>query len=180
VTILGVDPSSTSTGYGVLEYAGRSCSYVACGCIRPQRGLPFEDRLVVMFERFRDVIVEYQPAEAAVERTFFGKDADAAAKLGHARGVLLLALRLAHVPVAHYTPAEVKRAVTGHGRASKQQVQRVIARLLGLGDLPRPLDASDALAIGLCHAFRPGAVAALSGQKRKPEIDALLQRMIRR
>jgi crossover junction endodeoxyribonuclease RuvC len=178
--ILGVDPSSTCTGYGVLEYASRVCRYVTCGCIRPPRGTAFEDRLVVMFTRLRGLIDEHRPAEAAVELTFFGKDPDAAAKLGHARGVLLLALRLANVTTASYTPAEVKRAVTGSGRASKQQVQLGTAKLLGLGDLPRPHDAADALAIALCHSFRPGALVTGAVPGRRPEVDALLRRMIRR
>lgn len=180
VIIFGVDPSSTRTGYGVLDFDGNNRQYVACGCIAPRRGLAFEDRLVVIFERLREVLAEYGPGEAAVESTFFGRDAAAAAKLGHARGVLLLALRLAGIPVAHYTPAEVKRSVTGHGRASKQQVQYVTAKLLGLRDLPTPLDASDALAIGLCHTFRPGASTVVPESGRRPEVEALLRRMIRR
>lgn len=142
--------------------------------------MAFEDRLVVMFDQLRVVIEQYHPAEAAVELTFYGKDPDAAAKLGHARGVLLLALRLASVSTANYTPAEVKKAVAGNGRASKQQIQLVTAKLLGLKQLPRPYDASDALAIALCHSFRPGALRALAPSGRRPEIDALLRRMIRR
>jgi crossover junction endodeoxyribonuclease RuvC len=180
VIILGVDPSSTCTGYGVLEYRSPVCRYVTCGCIRPQRGTAFEDRLVVMFSQLRELIEQYRPAEAAVERTFYGKDPDAAAKLGHARGVLLLALRLATVSTASYTPAEVKRAVTGNGRASKQQIQLVTAKLLGLKQIPRPYDASDALAIALCHSFRPGALTVAAAGGRRPEVDALLRRMIRR
>ena len=178
--ILGVDPSSTSTGYGVLDLCARQRRFVACGCIRPPRTMAFEDRLVVMYERLRAVLEEYQPVEAAVESTFYGKDAGAAAKLGHARGALLLAIRLAGVTVANYTPAEVKKAVTGDGQASKPQVQFMTAKLLGLQELPRPLDASDALAIGLCHTFRPTAEGLSSSSPRKPGVDALLSKMIRR
>jgi len=180
VIILGVDPGSACTGYGVLEYSRQACTYLDCGCIRAPRQLALEDRLVVMFTRLREVVEQCRPAEAAVERTFCGKDPDAAAKLGHARGVLLLALRLAGVPIAQYSPAEVKRAVTGNGRAAKEQVQSVTARLLGIRSMPKPLDASDALAVALCHAFRPGALLAAASSGRKPAVDALLRRMIRR
>jgi crossover junction endodeoxyribonuclease RuvC len=180
VIIIGVDPSSTCTGYGLLEHRSPVCRYVTCGCIRPRRGMAFEDRLVVMFTQLQQVVEQYRPAEAAVELTFYGKDPDAAAKLGHARGVLLLALRLASVSTSSYTPAEIKRSVTGNGRASKQQIQLVAAKLLGLRELPRPYDASDALAIALCHSFRPGAVTAPAAAGRRPEVDALLRRMIRR
>ena len=175
-----MDPGSTCTGFGLLEYRSRACRYVTCGCIRPPRESAFEDRLVALFGRLRAVVEEYRPTEAAVERTFCGRDPEAAAKLGQARGVLLLALRLAEVRIAHYAPAEVKRAVTGNGQASKRQVQLVAAKLLGLPQAPKPLDASDALAVALCHAFRPGAVAAREAGSRKPEVDALLRRMIRR
>ena len=178
--VLGIDPSSTSTGYGLLEYRQRKCRYVTCGCIRPPGDQAFEDRLVFMYDRLREVIDEYSPDEAAVESTFFGKDANAAAKLGQARGVLLLALRKAGLPIAHYPPAEIKKAVAGTGRAAKEQVQFMIAKLLGLKEMPRPLDASDALAIALCHVSQPEI--GLSGKKhrRKPEIEALLKRAARR
>ena len=126
------------------------------------------------------MIAGHRPDQAAVESTFFGKDAGAAAKLNQARGVLLLALRLADLPIAHYTPAQVKRAVAGNGQASKRQVQYVTSRLLGLRELPTPLDASDALAIGLCHTFQPTSLTLSPESGRTPEVDALLRRMIRR
>lgn len=115
-----------------------------------------------------------------MESTFFGRDAEAVAKLGQAKGVLLLALRKAGLPVAHYTPAEVKKAVVGRGQATKEQVQFMIAKLLGLKEPPWPLDASDALAVALCHVFRPEGQLPRSGRRRRPEVEALLSRMIRR
>ncbi len=178
--VIGIDPSSIRTGYGVIEYRGRERRYVACGCITPGREQAFEDRLVYMFERLREIVIEQEPAEAAVESTFFGRDAAAAAKLGQARGVLILALRLAGTPIWHYSPAEVKRAITGHGQASKKQVQFVTAKLLGLSALPTPMDASDALAISLCHTFRSDVVPHDRSSGRSPEVDDLLRRMIRR
>jgi crossover junction endodeoxyribonuclease RuvC len=164
----------------VIDASARRRMIVTCGCIRPPRTMAFEDRLVVMYQRLRQVLEEHPPEAAAVESAFFGKDAGAAVKLGQARGVLLLALRLAGVQVAHYTPAEVKKTIAGNGQASKQQVQFMTAKLLQLQELPRPLDASDALAIGLCHSFRFTAEGLPQSSGRKPEVDALLSKMIRR
>ncbi len=178
--VIGIDPSSTSTGYGVIEYGKRQCRYIDCGCIRPKSGMVFEDRLVYIYDRLRELLNEFTPVEAAIESTFFGKDADAAAKLGQARGVLLLALRQSDLPIAHYTPASVKKSIAGNGRATKERVQFMVSRLLGLSELPKPLDASDALAIALCHLRRP-EISLLGTQKqRRPEIEALLKRVVRR
>ncbi len=177
--VLGVDPSSTSTGYGFVEYNKRQARYVACGCIRPKEDA-FEDRLVFIFDEMTRLVGEYAPDEGAIETTFFGKDATAAAKLGQARGVLLIAMRKAGLPIAHYAPTIVKRSVTGNGQATKQQVQFMVARSLGLKERPKPLDASDALAIALCHTQQSGRVLCKSRGQRKPEIEALLSRMVRR
>ncbi len=176
--VLGVDPSSTNTGYGFVEYSKRKARYVACGCIRPRED-EFEDRLVYMFDEMTRLIGDYAPGQGAIETTFFGKDATAAAKLGQARGVLLIAMRKAGLPIAHYAPTMVKRSVTGNGQATKQQVQFMVARSLGLKELPKPLDASDALAIALCHTQQSGRVLCEGRGQRKPEIEALLSRMVR-
>ena len=178
--ILGIDPSSTSTGHGLIDYRQRQYHYLECGCIRPPGSLAFEDRLVFIYDQLCEVIAETAPDEVAIESTFFGKDAAAAAKLGQARGVLLLAVRQAGLPIAHYTPAEVKKAVVGRGQATKEQVQFMIARLLGLKEVPRPLDASDALAIALCHIHQLDLRPHQEGHQRKPEIEALLRRVKRR
>jgi len=177
--VLGVDPSSTSTGYGFVEYSKRKARYVACGCIRPREG-EFEDRLVYMFDEMTRLIGEYAPDEGALETTFFGKDAKAVAKLGQARGGLIIAMRKAGLPIAHYAPTMVKRSVTGNGQATKQQVQFMVARTLGLKERPKPFDASDALAIALCHTQQSGRVLRESRGQRKPEVEALLSRMVRR
>ena len=177
--VLGVDPSSTSTGYGFVEYSKRQARYIAYGCIRPREGA-FEDRLVHMFDEMTRLIGEYAPDEGAIETTFFGKDAAAVAKLGQARGGLIIAMRKAGLPIAHYTPTVVKRSVTGNGQATKQQVQFMVARSLGLKERPKPLDASDALAIALCHTQQAGRVVCAGQRPRKPEVEALLSRMVRR
>ncbi len=177
--VLGIDPSSTSTGYGFVEYSKRKVRYVDCGCIRPKEDA-FEDRLVFIFDEMTRIIGEYAPDEGAIETTFFGKDATAAAKLGQARGVLLIAMRKAGLSIAHYEPTMIKRSVIGNGQATKQQVQFMVARRLGLEEVPKPLDASDALAIALCHTQQFGRVLCEGRGQRKPEIEALLSRMVRR
>ena len=154
--------------------------YVDCGCIRPPAALAFEDRLPFLYNGLREIIGTAAPDEVAIESTFFGKDATAAAKLGEARGVLVLAVRQAGLPIAHYSPAQVKKSVVGTGRATKEQVKFMTARLLGLDDVPRPLDASDALAIALCHLHQPGLGLPQQGRPRPPEIEALLRRVRRR
>ncbi len=174
-----MDPSSRSTGYGFVEYSKRQARYVACGCIRPREDA-FEDRLVYMFDELTRLIGEYAPDEGAIETTFFGKDATAAAKLGQARGALIVAMCKAGLPIAHYAPTMVKRSVTGNGQATKQQVQFMVARRLRLAEVPKPLDASDALAIALCHTQQSGRIVREGQGQRKPEIEALLSRMVRR
>lgn len=179
--VLGIDPSSTSTGYGLIEETRRrQCRFVDCGCIRPGAGLAFEDRLVFIYDRLSKILEQSAPDAVAIESTFFGKDAQAAAKLGQARGVILLAVRQAGLPVAHYPPAEVKKAVVGGGQATKEQVRFMVCRLLGLRELPGPLDASDALAIALCHLHQAALRVGPAISRRRPEIEALLKRVVRR
>lgn len=174
-----MDPSSRSTGYGFIEYSKHKIHFIACGCIRP-KAEDFADRLVYIFDEMTRLIEEYAPEEAAIEDTFFGKDARAAAKLDHARGGLIIAMRKAGLPISHYTPATVKKAVAGNGQATKEQVQFMVTRALALKELPKPLDASDALAIALCHTQRSGLVLSAGKGQRKPEVEALLSRMVRR
>ena len=177
--VLGVDPSSTSAGYGFIEYINREARFISCGCIRSKEE-GFEDRLVHIYDEMERLIGEFAPDEGAIESTFFGKDATAAAKLNQARGGLLIAMRKAGLPITDYTPATVKKAVAGNGQAAKEQVQFMVTRMLGLKELPKPLDASDALAIALCHTQRLGQIAIAGKGQRKPEVEALLSRMVRR
>ena len=178
--VIGVDPSSTCTGYGLIEYDSKRTRYLNCGCIRPKARMKFEDRLVYIFDQFTQVLNEYKPSESAVESTFFGKDADSAAKLGQARGVLLLALRKASIPVEHYSPATVKKSIVGSGQASKERVRFMVARLLKLKEIPTTLDASDALGIAICHTRKSTIATSDQARKRKPEVEALLKKMVRR
>ena len=175
--VLGIDPSSTSTGYGLINYQCHKIRFMKCGCIRPPCGQAFEDRLVFIYDRLSKLTAATTPDIVAVESTFFGKDVNAVAKLEGTRGVILLALKQAGLPIVHYAPTEVKKAVVGNGRATKEQVQFMIVKMLSLKEIPRPLDASDALALALCHVhhleFRP----PLETRRTRPEIQKLLDRM---
>jgi crossover junction endodeoxyribonuclease RuvC len=154
VRILGIDPGSRRCGYGVVErVAPGRVRYVECGVVEARATLPLSARLVEISDGLREVIAELRPRAVAVEGVFHGLNARAALQLGHARGAALLVCGQAQLDVAEYAPATVKRAVAGDGHASKEQVGRMVRMLCALGGTPR-LDASDALAIAICHAFR--------------------------
>jgi crossover junction endodeoxyribonuclease RuvC len=153
---VGIDPGTATTGYGFvrpLSGAAGDGRYetVAFGVVETGPEQPMPDRLLALFTRLRQLIATHHPAEAAVEKLYFGRNATTAISVGQARGVVLLALAEAGVPVAEYTPAEVKQAVAGFGRAQKPQVQRMIQTVLDLPVVPQPDDAADALAIAICH-----------------------------
>ena len=150
--ILGIDPGSRTTGYAVIERTSRGIRYVECGVITPRTKDGLSTRLVEIFEDLCTLIVELAPDVAAIENVFHSVHARAALTLGHARGVAMLAAARANLRVYEYPPATVKRAVAGHGRASKPEVNAMVRAACGLRQAPRP-DASDALAIALCHAY---------------------------
>ena len=150
IRVLGIDPGSRLTGYGVVERSGTRLSALSHGVIKLGSG-PFEGRLLTLFQALSRIIEEHQPDAMAVEGIFFSKHANAAIKLGQARGVVLLAASLNDLSVHEFAPRAVKQAVTSSGRAEKAQVQRMIRMLLKLDDLP-PSDAADALAIAVCCA----------------------------
>jgi crossover junction endodeoxyribonuclease RuvC len=156
--ILGIDPGSRYCGYGVIERAGGRVAYVECGVLEPRRGGGLHLRLAEIAESLREVIAELRPRAVAVEGVFYGVNVRSALQLGHARGVALLCAGEAGLPLFEYAPATVKRAVAGGGRATKQQVSAMVRSLLLLKRAPR-LDASDALAVAICHAFRTRRVA---------------------
>lgn len=149
--VIGIDPGSTVTGYGIVEARrdGRLCA-VACGVVRPDAG-PFAARLSAIYDGLKLIIAEHEPTEAALEDIFYAANVRSALKLGHARGVAVLAAAHAGLPVAAYSPMEVKQSLVGYGRAEKGQVGRMVCVLLGLAEPPKPLDASDALAVAICH-----------------------------
>lgn len=148
--IIGLDPGLRHTGWGVVDMAGPRLSFVGCGVIDPPGDVSMAERLKVLHDRLMAVLAEYAPAEAAVEETFLNKNPGTTLKLGHARGVVLLAPALYGVPVAEYAAKSVKQAVVGTGGATKEQIAMMVARLLP-GARPASADASDALAVAVCH-----------------------------
>ena len=147
--ILGIDPGSRSTGYGIIDFADNRLAHVSSGCIAP-RGQPLPDRLRRIFEELSEIIAGYRPDEMAAETVFMHRNADSALKLGQARGAALLAGLTRDIPLFEYSPNQVKQAVTGRGHAGKEQVQHMVRVLLGVPRTP-PRDAADALAVAICH-----------------------------
>lgn len=159
--ILGIDPGSRRTGFGIIDAVGSKIQYVASGVIRlPTGELPA--RLKVIFENVSELIGEYQPVEMAIEDVFFARDPRAALKLGQARGAAIVAGVAAELPVAEYSAKTVKQAVVGNGGAKKDQVQQMIMRLLKLPAPPQE-DAADALAVAICHAHSMTHQLAVKG-----------------
>jgi crossover junction endodeoxyribonuclease RuvC len=156
VRIFGIDPGSVRTGYGCIESDGTRHRLVACGAIAASARLPFPDRLLKIHVELTALLTRCRPDGVAVESLFHAVNARSALQLGHARGVALLAASQAGVPIAEYSPAEIKRAVVGYGRAEKSQVQQMIRLLLGLAEAPQPFDVSDALAVAICHSHHCG------------------------
>lgn len=147
--ILGIDPGYGRMGFGVVEKKGSDWVYVVHGCVETKAKDKFADRLLELHAEIKQIINKYKPTHAAIEQLFFAKNAKTAMDVGQARGVILLTLFQASLPVAEYTPLQVKQAITGYGRAEKEQVQKMIIFLLGLTKKPLQDDAADALAIAL-------------------------------
>jgi crossover junction endodeoxyribonuclease RuvC len=149
--VLGIDPGTATTGYGVVEEVGGQLKALTSGVIRTRAGQPMPTRLQVIHREIKQLAEKWQPAEAAVEELFFSKNVRTAMSVGQARGVAMLALADAGLPVVEYTPLAIKQAVTGYGSADKTQMQEMVKMLLGLSEVPRPDDAADALAVAICH-----------------------------
>jgi crossover junction endodeoxyribonuclease RuvC len=162
--ILGIDPGTRYFGYGVIERVGPGrVRYIECGVLEPRRAGELAARLAEIADGLTEVIDELAPAVVAVEGVFHGVNARSALQLGHSRGVALAAAGARALPVHEYAPATVKRAVAGNGAATKDQVQSMVRALCDLKRPPR-FDASDALAVAICHAFRGQAVGALAAR----------------
>ena len=149
--VLGVDPGSDTTGYGVIDSDGRNYQLVEYAGIRGPKRLSFAQRLLAITLKLEEVIERLSPQACAVEDTFYAVNVKSALKLGQARGAVLVAAARAGLEVFEYSPLEIKSALVGYGRAEKQQVQEMVRLLLGMKSVPEPLDASDALAIAICH-----------------------------
>jgi len=174
VRIFGIDPGSQRTGYGCVETDGRRHRLVACGAIVVPAGDSFPLRLARIHRELTAHLLICRPDCVAIENLFHADNARSALKLGHARGVAMLAAIQAGCDVVEYTPAAVKRAVVGYGRAEKQQVAQMITVLLGLEKAPKPFDASDALAVAICHIHSNPAIhtsrSAIADSRRTPRV----------
>ncbi len=157
--ILGIDCGCERTGYGLIESDGVHHTLVASGVVKTSPKEPLAERLKRISRGVRDVIARYTPEAAAVEEVFYAQNAKTAIRLSHARGVVLLAIAEAGLQMSEYSPLEVKTSVTGYGRAEKRQVQVMVQSLLKLDEMIASEDASDAVAIAICHATRCGAPA---------------------
>ncbi len=147
---LGVDPGSQVTGFGLVQLEGTRLVHIDHGCISTKKAKSFNERLPLIYNGLIEIIDKYSPGVAAVENLFMAKNARSALKLGHARGVAILAIQNRNINVFEYTPLEVKKAVVGYGRADKNQVQQMVSILLNLKKIPIT-DAADALAVAICH-----------------------------
>jgi crossover junction endodeoxyribonuclease RuvC len=179
VRIFGIDPGSERTGYGCVESDGSRHRIVLCGAIRTLALASFPEKLLQIHDQLAALLLDCRPDCVAIENLFFATNVRSALKLGHARGVAMLAAVRTGMPVFEYTPAEVKRAVVGYGRAEKHQVQQMVKAILHLAAPPAPHDAADALAVALCHAhsrlparlagaIRPARTKATSWRQYRP------------
>ena len=162
--VLGIDCGTERTGYGVIESDGREHRMLAAGVIRTQPRDPLETRLLAIGRGLREVIGKYSPECAAVEDVFHAVNAKTVIKLAHARGVALLAIAEAGIPLGNYSALEVKRSIVGYGRAEKEQVQMMVRSLLGLDANIASQDASDAVAVAICHANHSATRAHMEGR----------------
>jgi crossover junction endodeoxyribonuclease RuvC len=165
--ILGIDPGSETTGYGVIETDGSSHSAVLFGAIRTRPKTLFHERLLAIYSGLLEVFAQSRPDAVAVEEVFYATNVQSALKLGHARGVALLAAAQQKIPVFEYSPLEIKSAIVGYGRAEKHQVQGMVRFLLNLPEIPTPDDAADALAVAICHSQRSAMPGRPSGRRRR-------------
>ncbi len=173
--VIGIDPGTRVVGWGVVEAHGGRYRAVDHGALKsnPRHDVP--TRLAALVAALREVLVAYAPGEAAIEEAFHGRDATAALRIGEARGALVVALAEHRLSVCGYTNNVIKKAVTGAGRASKQQVQAMVRRVLAMAEPPTPFDAADALAVAVCHLQRRGTAAGGA-----PGISPRLRESLRR
>ncbi len=153
--VLGIDPGTAVTGYGVVDYDGRSATLVECGVIRTKASDPLPSRVHNIHAGVTELIERHAPHAVAVEDVFYARNVRTTIVLGHARGVILLAAQQAALTIHEFPPAEIKKAITGTGAATKQQVQFMVAKLLRLKAAPQPADAADGVAAALCACLAP-------------------------
>ncbi len=149
--VIGIDPGTAITGWGVVEGDGNDLTMIAGGVVTTAAGTPLPERLQIIYRELTEIVEQWQPESSAIEDLFFSKNAKTALAVGHGRGAAMLALANAGLPITEYKPLEVKQAITGYGGADKLQIQQMVKLLLELDDIPRPDDAADALAVAICH-----------------------------
>jgi len=170
--ILGIDPGSRTTGFGIIDTKGRQADYVACGCIRTGEG-DFPSRIRAIADGISELLMQYNPEQMAIERVFMNRNADSALKLGQARGAAIAAVVIRDISVFEYSATQIKQATVGRGHADKSQVQHMVRALLNLPESPQA-DAADALACALCHNHHQQTLAHI--QPHMPAATALLSR----
>ena len=163
--ILGIDPGTNVMGYGLIHCKAQQIKLVQFGVIHLSKYKNHETKLKKIYERITELVTEYIPDEVALEAPFYGKNVQSMLKLGRAQGVAMAAALNKEIPISEYAPKKVKQSVTGNGNASKEQVASMLQTLLKFNDLPKLMDATDALAVALCHHFSTG-LGGSSGQKK--------------
>jgi crossover junction endodeoxyribonuclease RuvC len=161
--ILGIDPGTAVTGYGVIETKNNSVMWKDCGTIETEAGAPLAERLLTIHSAIEQCLGRYKPGRVAIEQAFYAKNVHTTLMLGHARGVLMLAAQKSGAQIAEYSPREIKKAVTGNGSAEKSQVEYMVRMLLSPPAASMPSDAYDALAAALCDFYHAGARSIASG-----------------
>ncbi|GAB4401290.1 MAG: crossover junction endodeoxyribonuclease RuvC [Anaerolineales bacterium] len=164
--VIGIDPGTAITGYGLVRDTAESLELVAYGVIQTPAGMPLPQRLLLLHQELQRILLLHRPESGAVEKLFFQRNVTTAMSVGQARGVAMLALAEANLTIQEYTPLEVKQAVAGYGNADKTQMQYMVRALLNLDEIPRPDDAADALAVAICH-LHSARVRQLYGQEPK-------------
>jgi crossover junction endodeoxyribonuclease RuvC len=152
--ILGIDPGTAIVGFGLIDKTGDKLKFLDAGVIRTPKTDAMPVRLMTIFDEITQLIDELKPDQAAIEQLFFARNVTTALTVGQARGVALLALQKANLPIGEYTPLQVKQAITTYGRAEKKQIQEMVKILLGLDSIPKPDDAADGLAIAITHSMQ--------------------------
>ncbi len=150
--ILGVDPGTATTGFGLISKDGHKLSLLDCGVILTSKDLEMPNRLKIIYDDLAQLVAQHKPDAIAVEKLFFTNNVTTAMTVSQARGIILLVASQNNVPIAEYTPLQVKMAVTGYGKATKKQVQEMVKKILKLNVIPKPDDAADALAIAICFS----------------------------
>jgi len=169
--ILGIDPGTAITGYGVIETKNNSVKWKDCGVIATEAGAPLAERLLTIYSAIEQCLVRHKPERVAIEQAFYAKNVHTTLILGHARGVLMLAAQKSGARIAEYSPREIKKAVTGNGSAEKSQVEYMVRMILSPPAASMPSDAYDALAAALCDFYHAGArtiVSAAGARRRQP------------